>query len=161
MIWPEGPKLKYDSTLITFTEVPDEISLCLNITNCPCNCQGCFEPWLREDRGDRLTFDVLRDLIEKHPHISCVCFMGGDRFYDEISVLIMELRCYFPKLKWCMYSGRQEMNRHLATLVDYYKVGPYIAEAGPMDKKTTNQRFYKKENEAWVDITYRFQKERV
>ena len=87
--------------------------------------------------------------------------MGGDRFYDEISVLIMELRCYFPKLKWCMYSGRQEMNRHLATLVDYYKVGPYIAEAGPMDKKTTNQRFYKKENEAWVDITYRFQKERV
>ena len=46
-----------------------------------------------------------------------------------------------------MYSGRQEMNKYLATLVDYYKVGPYIAEAGPMDKKTTNQRFYKKENE--------------
>jgi hypothetical protein len=30
-----------------------------------------------------------------------------------------------------------------------------------MDKKTTNQRFYKKVNGEWEDITYRFQKERV
>ena len=27
---------------------------------------------------------------------------------------------------------------------DYIKVGPYIEEYGPIDKKTTNQRFYTK-----------------
>lgn len=37
-------KMKYESTLITFTEIPDEISLCLNISGCPCHCEGCFEP---------------------------------------------------------------------------------------------------------------------
>ena len=37
-------KIKYESTLITFTEIPDEISLCLNISGCPCHCEGCFEP---------------------------------------------------------------------------------------------------------------------
>ena len=73
-------RIKYESTLVTFTEVPDEISLCLNISGCPCCCEGCFEPWLREDCGDTLTYDVLAELIKKHPHITCLCFMGGDRY---------------------------------------------------------------------------------
>ena len=158
MTWPEGPRIKYEDTLVTFTEVPDEISLCFNITNCPCRCEGCFEPWLREDRGDRLTMDVLRAEIAKHPHITCICFMGGDRFYDEVAILTMECRREYPNLKFAMYSGVQEMNPFLSKVLDYYKVGPYIAAAGPMDKKTTNQRFYKKVNGEWEDITYRFQK---
>ena len=32
----------------------------------------------------------------------------------------------------------------LEPLLDYYKVGPYVEELGPMDKETTNQIFYKK-----------------
>ena len=32
----------------------------------------------------------------------------------------------------------------LVNLLDYYKVGPYIPERGPLNKETTNQRFYKK-----------------
>ena len=47
--------LKYESILVTFTEVPDEISLCFNLTLCPYHCQGCFEPWLAEDSGTILT----------------------------------------------------------------------------------------------------------
>ena len=30
-----------------------------------------------------------------------------------------------------------------------------------LNKKTTNQKFYKKENNKWIDITYKFQKERA
>jgi len=155
-------KMKYDSILVTFTEVPDEIALCFNITGCPCHCQGCFEPWLQEDKGMELNNAVLEAQIDSHPHISCVCFMGGDRYYNNIAVLIMEVRRKYPHLKWAMYSGRDEMHPFLSTLLDYYKVGPYIEKCGSLDKETTNQRFYKKVGDnMWKDITYRFQKKKV
>ena len=49
----------------------------------------------------------------------------------------------------------------MAQVLDYYKVGPYIPQAGPLNKNTTNQRFFKKEgNENWQDITYRFQEKK-
>ena len=40
---------------------------------------------------------------------------------------------------------------------DYVKVGPYIEECGPLNKRTTNQRLYKcDKNGNKEDITYRF-----
>ena len=53
------------------------------------------------------------------------------------------------------------MNDSLAEVLDYYKVGPYIPEFGPMDKISTNQHLYKKQNNQWIDITYRFQEKKV
>lgn len=153
--------IRYDSYLVTFTEVPDEISLCFNISGCPCNCKGCFEPWLAEDRGEILSLEVLEKLYKKNKHITCICFMGGDRYYDDIIILIMQMRRNHPNLKFAMYSGRQEMHPYLSKLLDYYKVGPYIESLGPMNKKTTNQIFYKKVENEWQDITYRFQEERI
>ena len=38
--------LKYLNCQVTFAEVPDEISLCINITNCPNRCPGCHSPEL-------------------------------------------------------------------------------------------------------------------
>ena len=52
----------------------------------------------------------------------------------------------YPHLKFAMYSGATEMNPFLSKILDYYKIGPYIEEKGPLNKKTTNQVFYKKEN---------------
>ena len=43
--------LKYVDTKIVFREVPDEITLCINISNCPCHCKGCHSPYLAEDIG--------------------------------------------------------------------------------------------------------------
>lgn len=160
-MWPPKPTIKYDDYLITFTEVPDEVSLCFNITGCPCACPGCFEPWLQQDRGDTLTYDVIAELLRKHNHVTCLCFMGGDSHYDEIAVLVMELHREFPQLKYAMYSGKDEMNPILSKLLQYYKIGPYNAVAGPLNKKTTNQIFYKKQDNQWTDITYRFQEERI
>lgn len=87
--------------------------------------------------------------------------MGGDRYYNDIATLIMEVHRDFPDLKWAFYSGRQEMVPFLEPLLDYYKIGPYIEEKGPMNKETTNQIFYKKVNGEWKDITYRFQTKKV
>ena len=45
-----------------------------------------------------------------------------------------------------MYSGRSEMNPFLSQILDYYKIGPYIAMRGPLDNPNTTQIFYKKED---------------
>jgi hypothetical protein len=52
------------------------------------------------------------------------------------------------------------MNEKVAALIDYYKVGPWIESFGPLNKPTTNQKMLQKINGSWVDITYKFQKER-
>lgn len=36
--------LKYSNYEVTFAEVPDEISLTLNLTNCPYMCENCHSP---------------------------------------------------------------------------------------------------------------------
>ena len=33
---------------VSLLEVPNELSLCLNISECPCKCKGCSEPYLQE-----------------------------------------------------------------------------------------------------------------
>ena len=135
--------LKYESTLVTFTEIPDEISLCFNISNCPCRCVDCFEPWLRNDIGSELTLAAAAELICANPHITTVCFMGGDADHEALIKLIAELREYFPDLKWAMYSGLSSWDNKLSAWLNYYKIGPYMPEFGPLNEKTTNQRMYK------------------
>ena len=39
--------LKYFDVATTFSEFPEEIALCVNITGCPCLCDNCSEQWLR------------------------------------------------------------------------------------------------------------------
>ena len=153
-------KLKVDSTLVTFTEIPDEITLCLNISNCPHHCKNCFEPWLREDRGEHLTLTKLQELAAAHPHISCICFMGGDANHEEIIHLCYAYHDYDPSVKFAMYSGDDDLDLGLMKVLTYYKIGHYDEEFGPLNVKTTNQRLYKKVNNRLVDITYKFQQEK-
>lgn len=150
--------LKYESTLVTFTEIPQEISLCFNITNCPCHCKQCFEPWLAKDYGDVLDMNSINKELSKHPHISCICFMGGDRDHQYLASLIKDLKIVYPQMKFAMYSGIQDPDPQLEEILDYYKCGPFIPERGPLNKKTTNQIFWVKENKVWKDETYLFQK---
>ena len=56
--------LKYVDTLVTFSEVPDEITLCLNISNCPCHCKNCHSSYLAEDIGEGLTLDKIYSSVE-------------------------------------------------------------------------------------------------
>lgn len=147
--------LKYAEELVTFTEVPDEVSLCFNISNCPCHCPYCFEPWLAGDIGEELTIEVVKEQLKKH-NVSCICFMGGDGDYVSLIQLCREIRALFPDLKLAMYSGRDKMNMELAKLLDYYKIGPFIKAQGPLNFKTTNQIFYKKQDKQWINITYKF-----
>lgn len=136
--------LKYHSSYIGFREIPDEISLCINISNCPNNCKGCHSPWLKEDVGEDLNIESLNTLINKNKGVSCICFMGGDQDFTEVSKLaiIVKTRNDYPyKTAW--YSGRQHIpNEFNINAFDYIKVGPYIEELGGLDNINTNQRLY-------------------
>ena len=150
--------LKFVDTLVSFQEVPDEISLCINISNCPCHCEGCHSSYLAEDIGTELTWNELEKLIKNNIGISCVCFMGGDSCPDYIEqlALFIKYQSWYP-LKVAWYSGKSSIPNDLdINIFNYIKVGPYIPKLGGLDKETTNQIMYKVDNGNLIDITYRF-----
>lgn len=151
--------LKYVDTLVSFSEVPNEITLCINISNCPCHCKGCHSSYLAEDIGNILNLQALTSLIDSNSGITCVCIMGGDANSSKVDDIAQDIKEYYPKLKVAWYSGKQELSKDInLEFFDFIKLGPYIEELGPLNSKTTNQRFYKVENNKLIDITYKFQK---
>ena len=145
--------LKYVDTKVTFAEVPNEISLCINISNCPCNCKGCHSSYLAENIGNELNNNSIKELISNNKGTTCICFMGGDSNPSEVDALAQFIKIYFPiKIAW--YSGRQELSKDInLDNFDFIKLGPYIEELGPLNSKTTNQKFYKIEENKLIDIT--------
>ena len=151
--------LKYVDTKVTFSEVPDEISLCINISNCPCHCKNCHSSYLAQDIGTELTFNEVRKLIKKNSGISCIALMGGDAEPDKINTLASFIINHYGSIKVAWYSGRQELNNNIDLCnFDYIKLGPYKEEFGPLNSRTTNQRFYKVNGKELVDITNKFWK---
>lgn len=161
--------LKYLDTLVTFREIPDEISLCINITNCPIHCPDCHSKELWKDVGKDLSQRALERLISENSGISCVCFMGGDSDPESIELLAHAVKHKFPELKIGWYSGNSTFYNGIAFInFDYIKIGPYIKEKGGLDNPNTNQKLYKKEYviseitgqeyPSWVDITNKFWK---
>lgn len=151
--------LKYVDTKVVFAEIPDEITLAINISGCPCNCKGCHSSYLAEDIGEPLDLQHLTNLIDSNKGITCVCIMGGDANPSEVDDIAQDIKEYYPELKVGWYSGRQELNKDIElSNFDFIKLGPYIEEFGPLNSKTTNQRFYKVNGKELVDITSRFWK---
>lgn len=136
--------LKYVDTKIVFAEIPDEITLAIDISNCPCHCEGCHSPYLADDIGEPLDLQHLTDLIDSNRGISCVCIMGGDANPSEVDDIAQDIKEYYPELKIAWYSGKQELSKDInLENFDYVKLGPYIKDKGPLNSPTTNQRFYK------------------
>lgn len=132
--------LKYVDSKVTFTEIPDEITLCINISNCPCHCEECHSSYLAEDIGEPLDLQHLTDLIDSSRGISCVCIMGGDANPSEVDDIAQDIKEYYPELKVAWYSGRQELSKEIELEnFNYIKLGPYIKDKGPLNCRTTNQ----------------------
>jgi anaerobic ribonucleoside-triphosphate reductase activating protein len=149
--------LKYVDTKVVFAEIPDEITLAINISGCPCNCRGCHSSYLAKDIGEPLDLQHLTNLINSNKGISCVCIMGGDANPSEVDDIAQDIKKYYSELKVGWYSGRQELSKDIKLgNFDFIKLGPYIEEFGPLNSKTTNQRFYKVSGGELVDITSRF-----
>ncbi len=151
--------LKFASYDIVFQEVPDEVSLALNISGCPNRCPGCHSMHLLEDIGDELSEENLTALIEQYrSSITCVCFMGGDADPLQIERLGEFVQNKFA-LRAAWYSGRNQMPRNINAL-NYIKLGDYQESYGGLSSSTTNQRMYKIVSGGVEDITSRFWKNR-
>lgn len=153
--------LKFVNCGIVFQEIPDEVTLSINISNCPCHCKGCHSSYLWEDIGTPLNEKTLDSFLNKYGEdITCICFMGGDAEPEEVNRLCCYIHKKYTGIKVGWYSGRQEITKNIRKEdFDYIKVGPYIKELGALKDKTTNQRLYKKlADDSFEDITQRFWK---
>lgn len=132
--------LKYVDTLVGFAEIPDEISLCINISSCPCHCEGCHSSYLSQDIGEPLDLQHLTNLIDSNKGITCVCIMGGDANPSEVDDIAQDIKEYYPELKVGWYSGRDYISKDInLENFDYIKYGHYDKNKGPLNSKTTNQ----------------------
>ena len=142
---------------VVFQEVPDEVSLAINITNCPNHCPDCHSKHLWENIGEELTEDELTRLVEIYRgDITCVLIMGGDASKNEVETLAHYIK-HNLNLKVAWYSGRYDNPQNIGDF-DYLKFGPYLTEKGGLKSPDTNQKFYKVFDGKLIDQTYRFQK---
>lgn len=133
--------MKYVNYEITFSEIPDEISLCINISNCPNSCIGCHSPWLKQDIGTILNSTELHRLIDVNKGITCVSFMGGDSEPELVNLLASEVKELDLKTAW--YSGKSEISDKIELRnFDFIKIGPYLESLGGLDNPSTNQVMY-------------------
>ena len=148
--------IKYVDEMICFQEVPDEITLSFSISNCPHNCEGCHSAYLSQDVGFSLKERLSAAVEANNGLITCVLFMGGDdkKQKNELKECIEYCREY--GLKTALYSGDDNFPLELAEVLDYIKYGHYDKNKGGLTNPATNQKFLKKENDKWIDITYRF-----
>lgn len=152
--------MKYVNTGVVFQEIPDEVTLSINISNCPCHCLGCHSEYLWDDIGDELNCLSLRQLLTEYSNdITCLCFMGGDAETKELNTLAEWVRANYPELKIGWYSGRTKLSDNIELKnFDYIKLGPYVESKGPINKPTTNQRMYSVKQGTLNDITPRYWK---
>ena len=55
--------LKYTNTQVVFREIPNEVTLAINISNCPIHCPDCHSKELWKNTGKDLSQRALERLI--------------------------------------------------------------------------------------------------
>ena len=153
--------LKYVNTGIVFQAIPDEVTLAINISNCPCRCPGCHSHYLWDDIGLPLNTDAIDAFVGEYgDDITCIAFMGGDSDPKGVQMLAEYIHEEHPQFKVAWYSGRIRIPAGVKkSEFDYIKIGPFIKHLGPLKEPTTNQRLYRQDDEGgFEDITSRFWK---
>ena len=151
--------LKYVNTDIVFQEIPDEVTLAVNIANCPCRCPGCHSRYLWEDIGMPLDTDAIDDFVAQYGKvITCIALMGGDADPVGVNLLAQYIHEEHPQFHVAWYSGRVRLPAAVNRFdFDYIKVGPFLRHLGPLNRPTTNQRIYRQTADGhFEDITSRF-----
>ncbi len=153
-------KLKYLGYSIVFQEVPDEVTLVINISGCPHKCEGCHSKYLWEYEGNYVSDDLEKLIKQYEGLITCVCFMGGDQNLGDLYRCIQQVKD--NGLKVAIYTGLDNVML-LSTIIqksDYIKYGHYDTNLGGLNNPKTNQKMIKFNHETsqWEDITYKFQK---
>lgn len=151
--------MKYVDTMVTFSEIPCEITLCVNISGCKIRCEDCHSAYLWQDIGTALTFKKIDDMIASNDGITCMCIMGGSD-YAALVQIMRRIKSYY-KIKTAWYTGEDNLNPYILQNLQFFnfiKVGRYDERRGPLTSNTTNQIFYEVVNGNLVDRTSLFWK---
>ena len=146
--------IKYvpEMTSVVIEEIPDRVSLAVDISNCQGNCVGCHSPFLKEDIGEELTNEIIDKLVADNYGVNCFLFLGEGNDPDALIALADHVKEI--GLDVALYSGRRDVERAIYMTFDYVKIGPYMEHYGPLNSPTTNQRLYKIEGPVHKDITH-------
>ena len=132
------PKL----TSVVMEEIPDRVTLAVEISNCRGNCVGCHSPFLKQDLGEELTPEIITALVGDNFGVNCFLFLGEGQ--DPEALLRLAQHVHTLGLQAAVYSGRSEVEEVFWDVFDYIKLGPYEAALGPLNEPTTNQRLYRR-----------------
>ncbi len=151
--------LKYYNYDIVFQEIPDEVTLAINITNCPNRCNGCHSPHLQQDIGDELNENRIISLMDKYASvITCFCFMGGDGEPQRVAELAGFMRLHYPEIKVAWYSGCPKLPEGFDNKdFQYIKLGAYVEKLGTLKSETSNQHLFQVQQNGFMkEISYLF-----
>lgn len=137
--------IKYvpEMTNVVLEEIPDRLTLAIDISNCIGLCEGCHSPFLRRDVGVELTPEAIDSLIAGNFGINCFLFLGEGNDHAALMSAANYVRRAYPSLALGLYSGRESVEEDVWELFDYVKIGPFRPSCGPLNKTTTNQRLYR------------------
>ena len=151
--------LRYYNYDIVFQEIPNEVTLAVNITNCPNRCKGCHSPHLQKDIGEELNEERITSFMDKYASaITCLCFMGGDAEPQQVSVLANFVHVHYPEIKVAWYSGCAKLPARFDTRsFQYIKLGGYDENLGSLRSETSNQHLFQIQPDGRMkDINYLF-----
>lgn len=161
-------RLRCDGYDIVMQEVPGEISLAINITECPHHCVGCHSAYLAESYGEYVG-DILPGALEEYASlITCVCFMGGDQCPDDLMKQCEFIKENYPRLKIALYTGADNTDGFINCIkyLHYIKLGQFRPECGGLNSRSTNQIMFRRilsnhdDLPNWEEITHLFWRKR-
>lgn len=133
--------MKFVDFDVVFQEVPNEISLCFSISGCKIQCKDCHSPKLwNVDNGEELTLTKFSEFLIRYEHYAtCVLFMGGEWFEEELCLMLQLAKR--KGFKTCLYTGLDDVSEVLKSELTWLKVGKWVSALGGLNSPQTNQKF--------------------
>ena len=153
----------YHSVNIGYIEVPS-LNATLNIytVGCPFHCNGCQNPELQDinhkDRKILFVDDIIKTIKNSFGIIQGICWLGGEPFFqfDECITVSKKIKetLDIPIIAFTGYSIETllEKNTLLAKYFDLIIDGQWNGH--PISDPLTNQRFWKSNNEKFIQFKY-------
>lgn len=132
-----------EMTSVVMEEIPDKVTLAVDISNCTGLCEGCHSPFLRRDMGVELSRGAVDRLLSENFGVNCFLFLGEGNDHEALIAIARYIRSAYPALSLAIYSGREQVEDDIWRLFDYVKVGPFRPSCGPLNNPATNQRLYR------------------
>lgn len=130
-------------TSVVMEEIPDKVTLAVDISNCTGLCDGCHSPFLRDNVGEELTEIAVDNLFSRNFGVNCFLFLGEGNDHEALMEIALYIHTKYPTVALALYSGREQVQDEIFRLFDYVKLGPYRPSYGPLNNPKTNQRLYR------------------